>query len=80
MSNRSQCVECGRTIDLTVDVFHSDDSGDMHSDCFDTYVERSSREALGWYRNRYLKQSREQVQLAADCASHYRYGDREGDF
>ena len=80
MNNRSQCVECGSTIDLMVDEFHSDDSGDTHSDCFDKYLERSQAEALGWYRNRYLKQSREQVQLAADCASQYRYGDREGDF
>ena len=78
--NRSQCVECGRTIDLTVDAFHSDDSGDMHMECYGTHVERSQVEALGRYRNRYLKQSREQVQLAADCASQYRYGDREGDF
>jgi len=80
VSNRSQCGECGRTIDFTVDEFHSDDSGDTHSECFDKYLERSQAEALGWYRNRYLKQSREQVQLAADCASQYRYGDREGDF
>ena len=78
--NRSQCEECGRTIDLTVDVFHSDDSGDTHTECFDKYLERSQAEALGFFRGRYIRQSREQVQLAADCASQYRYGDREGDF
>ena len=78
--NRSQCVECGRTIDLTVDEFHSDDSGDMHMECYGTYVGRSQAEARGSYRGRYVQQSREQIQLAADRASQYRYGDREGDF
>lgn len=80
MSNRSQCEECGRTIDLTVDEFHSDDSGYTHTECFDKYLERSQAEALGSFRGRYIRQSREQIQLAADRASQYRYGDWEGDF
>lgn len=80
MINRSQCDECGSTIDFTVDEFHTDDSGDMHMDCHYVSVGRDAARFLAEYHTRYVRQSREQVQAAADRASHYRYGDREGDF
>lgn len=69
--NLSQCTECGSNVNLSLDEFHSDDSGEMHSDCYDTYIDRSQQDALG---SRYVQQTREQIYEAAARSSFERYG------